>query len=239
MTDTALNLITDALKDLGVLQPGETPDDSDAQDALRAINDMVGGWSLERLLLYAQTVVTHTLVAGTASYTIGPSGADITATRPIRIVQAVIRDGNTLDHPLDVISYARYEQLPDKTTTTERPKTLAYNPTDPSGTIYLYFAPGAAYSLRLLVEQQLTAFADLSTTFAFPVGYRYALRKNAAITLAPLFGADPSTDLRLEARVAKNRIKQRNNAAQPRDVVWDVALMAAAGGGTYDIYTDS
>ena len=55
MTTTVQDIVTGALRKCGVLRKGETPEASESSDALILLNDMIGSWSLESLLMI-QTV---------------------------------------------------------------------------------------------------------------------------------------------------------------------------------------
>ena len=83
MTDTALTIIEAAMRHLGALETGASATADEAQDGLRALSGMLDFWAVEGLPLYGNTLTTHTLVVGTPDYTIGPSGAAITAARPV------------------------------------------------------------------------------------------------------------------------------------------------------------
>jgi len=240
MADTALDVIKDALRDLGVLGKAQTIDDDDAARALQRMNDMLDSWSIQPYAIYAWSDVTHTLVASTSSYTIGPSGADITAARPVQIKAAYVRDANSYDDPIDVISYRDYQGITDKTTGADYPNRLAYNPTHPSGTIYLWPVPDTAYTLHMIVEGLLTNLALTSTTFTFPPGYRMAVVSNLALKLAPMFGVQLTRELRETAKEALAMIKRANNRNRTNVARIDPMLLAmGANRGGYNWNTDT
>lgn len=68
---TALDLITGAMRNIGALEAGETPNAQDAADAQQVLNDLVEAWSLERLFIYASNENTFAFTAGKYQYTIG------------------------------------------------------------------------------------------------------------------------------------------------------------------------
>ena len=74
-TLTAMDLITRALKMLGVIAGTETPADDQATDALADLNDLLDSWRTERLTIPGESRALYPLVANTATYTIGPGGA--------------------------------------------------------------------------------------------------------------------------------------------------------------------
>lgn len=52
MSSTALDIVKDAMKDIGVLAAGESPSADDSADILRKLNHMVASWELEGLAIY-------------------------------------------------------------------------------------------------------------------------------------------------------------------------------------------
>jgi hypothetical protein len=81
---TAQELIKAALRVIGVVATGETPTNAELQDGLEAMKIMFRQWAAKGLMVYVSTIDTHTLTAGTKSYTIG-SGATINTGRPVSI----------------------------------------------------------------------------------------------------------------------------------------------------------
>jgi hypothetical protein len=79
---TARDLITRALRTIGVLAQGETPTAAEAQDALLALQDMVGSWGLHPLTLLTRERPTFNLVANEGTYTLGTWVATATSPQP-------------------------------------------------------------------------------------------------------------------------------------------------------------
>lgn len=71
---SALDIVTRALRAVGALESGETPDSPTANDAFDMLNDMLAQWSNERMMIHYTTSVNFPLVGGQSSYTIGPGG---------------------------------------------------------------------------------------------------------------------------------------------------------------------
>lgn len=69
-----LDLISGALRSIGALESGETPDASSANDAFVLLNDMLAQWSAEKMMVHYVTEVAFPLVGSTYRYTIGPGG---------------------------------------------------------------------------------------------------------------------------------------------------------------------
>lgn len=240
MADTALDVIKDALRDLGVVGKAQDIDDDDAARALTRMNDMLDSWSIQPYAIYAWADITHNLVAGTASYTIGATGADITAARPVQIIQAFVRDASSYDYPVEVISYSDYLRITDKTTDTTYPNKLAYNPTHPNGTIYIWPVADTVNTLHMVAESLLSNLSSTSATFTFPPGYRQAVVKNLALQLAPMFGASVLPEMNKQAAAGLAAIKRANNRTRTNNARIDNVLIAMSGRrGGYNWRTDS
>ena len=75
MSFQPLNTITSALRSIGALASGETPDAATANDCFNLLNEMLDEWSNDRLMIFTQQEVILELVGGQYIYTIGPGGS--------------------------------------------------------------------------------------------------------------------------------------------------------------------
>jgi len=209
---TAQTLINDALELLGVIGAGETATGEDTTSALGTLNRMLDSWRNESLMVYAISNITHTLVGSDDTYTIGPSGADITATRPVKIESAFVRQSNT-DYPVQVIDDQAYWQgIASRTSSSDIPAYLYYDTAFPNGTIYLWPVPFAANVLYMQVWTPLSEYATAGTAVSLPPGYQEAIAYGLAVRLAPKFGIKSGAmDIVMQiARESKADIKRRN-----------------------------
>ena len=71
---TPIDIISSALKDIGALAAGETPDPAAAQDAFTMMTRMIDQWSNEQMMVFYKTEIVFTLTPGQTQYTIGPGG---------------------------------------------------------------------------------------------------------------------------------------------------------------------
>ena len=71
---TPIQIISRALKDIGALEAGETPTADAAQDAFEMLNDLVGQWSNENMMVYYTSEIIFPVVSNQIQYTIGPTG---------------------------------------------------------------------------------------------------------------------------------------------------------------------
>ena len=240
---TALDVITGALQDLGQVQAGEALDADDAVDAFSALNDLADALSAERLWLYTIGRTAHTLVSGTASYTIG-SGGVINIDRPIWIDRAGLILDTTASTPVEtpIAVYTDVEWA------LVRSKTLAGSPAqgiyyDHSwsaglGLISPWPVPDVATTQLVIYAPSVSVgqFADLSTTtYTFPPGYRRAIRKLLAVELGPAYGVAVSDDLKQAAREAHALVTRSN--VRPLPLQYDPAFRSPTV-GRWNITTD-
>lgn len=71
MADTALDLITAALRRINSYQPGEQLSDADANDALSTLNDLLDSWSNEKLHVFGTQESVLQWINGQFQYKIG------------------------------------------------------------------------------------------------------------------------------------------------------------------------
>lgn len=212
---TARDIIKRSLRLLGVYSPGESLSDDSASDGLLVLNSMLDSWNSQSLLIYNIAKVTHTLVSGTGSYTIG-SGGDIDTTRPQRVENAYITDSNSQDYHVDILfSDEQYSKIGDKTTQSSYPCYLYYRAAFPLGTILLWPVPDTANTLTLSVWNQISAIANLSTDVALPPGYQRAIEYNLALELADEYGSQPSGVVTRKAMESLSNIKTINSKEVP------------------------
>lgn len=183
---TVQQIINRSYRILGAIGSGVSPTTDETADALTALNAMLDGWMNDKLMVYSQQNITVPLVAGTASYTIGASGATVTATAPVKVDYAFVRKSN-LDYQVKLIDDLKYDAIVQKTATSDIPEYAYFNATHPNATITVFPVPNAVNNLYLSVWTPYTAIAAATETFSLPNGYEEAVVYNLAIRLAPEF----------------------------------------------------
>lgn len=175
----AQDLIDEVLHMTGVVADADTPSTDQRNKVLALFNAMLDTWNGEGLLSPYQDTASFDLVIGTNTYTIGPSGADFTAARPLELSMAEIRDSSNQDSLLYVISWAEMEALDSPLIARARPTRITYQKKPTTGVIKLYPPPDAAYSLRLTTSNLFSALT-LSSTIDNNPGYLEAFKYNLA-----------------------------------------------------------
>ncbi len=86
MAYTVRDCLTEAYRDIQVLAVGQPLDADQAADGLLKLTRLFDNWNAERAGVYANRLVTYTLVPSLNPHTIGPSTATFTVTqRPVKI----------------------------------------------------------------------------------------------------------------------------------------------------------
>ncbi len=235
---TALDLITGAMDDAGIIGVGQTPLAEDTNKALTRLNAMIAQWSRRRWLVYHLVDVVFT-GTGALSYSIGPGG-DISANRPDRIESGYFRQlagvpGNNVDYPLYILqSREDYNQIILKTMTSV-PAYVFYDSAFPLGNIYIWPVPNQTYEMHLSVKPALQSFPTLDTAFNLPPEYEECIRLNLAVRLRVAYQLPPDAELIGLAKVALNTIKNTNAQIPLLQMPGDLVR----GGGTYNVFSDS
>jgi len=78
-------LISSSLRLLRVLKETDVANATQVRYANMALNMLLKNMQSNGMQLWTYQLITITMVVGQLSYTIGPSGADVTTTRPLRL----------------------------------------------------------------------------------------------------------------------------------------------------------
>lgn len=234
MPETALDVVTDALRELRVINAVDAPSGEDAALGLTRMNGLLDLWNAQpESAAYADVILSRLLTIALQPHTIGPSGATWTVSqRPIRILAASVILENDYHRPITVHhGLAWWHGLVDPTLTGDIPTDLAYDPAWPNGNIYFYPEPAAIFTVELLVRTVLAQLA-LSDTFTLPPGYRRTLMLTLAEDLAKPFGVAVHPETTRQAALARD-ITFGVNRQTPALATADYGL-GADGGDDYD-----
>lgn len=218
---TLQDIVDRAGRLISVVNSGEslTPDES--ADAAMALNAMTDSWRNERLMAYSMQEEAVPMSSAQASYSIGPTGADLVTTRPVEIETAYILYQN-ISYPVRIINEEQYALLPAKATASTWPSHINYLPTMPNGTIRVYPVPNASSSLQIITRVPLSSLA-LADTIVLPPGWEEALASNLALIIAPEFQVQPSPLVQAMAANSKANIKRANS--RPIQLPQELALL--------------
>lgn len=193
-------------------------DDEPTADALSngllALNALLNEWSTRAYGIYTVTKESFTVTQSTASYTIG-SGADFDTVRPIRLLDAFLRDSDGTDYDIKIIDREWYNDKPRKTTESI-PYQIYYEPSFPTGTLYLYTTPDKSYTLFLDSQKALSQYASTAVSLALPPEYETALKFNVAVDWANELGVEPSGVVAARAVQTLSQLKALHSTPVPR-----------------------
>ena len=230
------DIVTAALRELGVKAAGEVVTADEANSGLEELNRLVDQWAGERLLIYRVTRTTWTISA-TQNYTVG-TGGTVNIVRPVYLDHVNLIDTSTdpdQETPLTPLTDDGWAAITQKAATSTQPTNWYYNPTFPLGTLSLWPIPSSAtLQGALYAPQQTSEFTSLDEVISLPPGYRRMLVKNLARDLAPSYGRAVHPELKEEAIESKATVKRNNY--RPSDLSFDAAVLGGNGG--YDIMTD-
>jgi hypothetical protein len=228
---TVLELITEALVTVKALAVGETAQSDMTTDALNRFNEVLEALSIQNLAVYSTLQTTFPLVAGTASYTIGPTGA-VVAQRPPFLDTAFVRYQGT-DFPVVVHTEEEYALLSLKSQP-GIPQWLIYDPAYPNGVIVLWPVPDQAATLTIYQNTAFTAAATLYDTFDMPPGYRRMIRLMLAWELVSDYPGMTGPEMnKLESDTAGAIALVKRNNKKPALLRSEVAALDCSGGGNY------
>lgn len=229
---TALDIISDALNELGVLSAAETPSAEDAAFGLRRLNQLLDSWNAERDAVYADVFASGTLTPSLSPHTIGPTGTIVTAQRPVSIEGANLMLSSTVRSSIDVTRDASWwfaRSTPLLATTI--PTDLYYDPTWPNGSLYFWPVPTTTGPVELWTRQVLAALT-LVTVFTMPPGYQEAVSLSLAEAIAPAYGGQVPPQTSASAAKARARIFN-NNRVVPKLVTRDEGIPGGRGSFNY------
>lgn len=237
---TMSDVITSAGRALGYLGRTEVLSAGDANDGLTCFNNMLDSWSNETLAAYVSVLQSFPLTINQSAYTIG-TGGDFNTARPQNILQAFVRDANNIDYQVDIVPQEQWNDITQKTITSQIPNTLFYYSTFPLGIINIFPKPLLAYTLFFTSTLDQVTASLLTATITMPPGYLRAYILNLALDMVTfgfpcLLGDKEFATLINNASIAKANIKRTNT----KDVLasYDAAIVSNSY-ATYNVFSDS
>jgi len=180
-----LSIIQDAYFDAGLIGVGQLVNGEQIVMGMRKLTDLINLWQTQGLKLWLNVDTSITLVAGTATYTLGPSGT-VDMTKPLRVIEAYYADANGVRRPLTPLAWADYVRL---STVNQSGSINSYfvNKQATQLSVLFWPAPDATAATgvgHLVLQTQVTNFISLTETMNFPLEWRIALRWGLADELA-------------------------------------------------------
>lgn len=229
---TALDIIKRSMRLLGVYSIGEDLTADEAQDGLTALNALMGSLANSSLLVYARSEDSVPFAGGSASATVGPTGARVT-TRPVSVLEETYLSYGGVSYPLDLLTLEQYNSIADKAAT-GLPQGLYVQMGMPDITLTLYPVPDAAMTVKLWSTKQITSFPALTTDAILPPGYVRMLAYMLAEDMAAEFQREPTPTVVRIANASRRALKRTNTEVPILDMPWGVPMHRG-----WDIRSDS
>lgn len=209
-----MDIITNAMLEIGVLAPGETPSSPEATFALSKLNRLLDNWNAEELFVYDVQFTRLTLTPNKNPHTIGPVGADFSANpRPVDVEFAnlILTDQSPeIRKPLGLIDDIQWASIRVQSLATQYPLYMHYHRDWPNGQILLWPVPTYSYDIELVTRTSFNSFVALTDPISFPPGYEDAMTLTLAESLCPTFTKALDAVLANKASEARARIKSQN-----------------------------
>jgi hypothetical protein len=230
---TARDLIRRSLTLIGILAEGENPSADQLADGITSLNDMLGSWSTENLLINSIVREVFSLVAGQDSYSIG-TGGDFDTARPVMVEKVAFLDNvasPNIETQMVLLAPSQWADISSKALSGQ-PQKAYLEGTNPLETMRLWPVPDSARQVVLYSQKPLLTIASGNTSIDLPPGYSKALRYNLAIELAPEYGRSCSAEVVTAAAESKSNVKRLNMATHLL-----TSDLSSLGGGRFNILT--
>jgi len=222
-------IISLALRKLGVLEIGDTPDATSIANASMSLNLLIKQLSMEGLKLWKNSELIIPLTSGTTSYILGGASSTLMydslaptvaiTDKPLKAIQGFYRNTQStpyVDTPLLLISKQEYNMLGSKFSTGTA-NTIFYDVKQLNGILYVYLTPDANaqanLQLRLVVQLPLNDISLATEVPDFPNEWMNTLVWNLADQLALEYGVPMN---------ARQEIMQRALMYRMQATDWDV-----------------
>lgn len=171
------SIIADAMLDAGLLQEGASPNSEQLAKYSRRLRDMIRLWQTQGLKLWLNVDTTITLVAGTDTYTMSPTG-NVPMSKPMRVIDAYYSDSSANRRPIFPLARTEYDRL-SQVTQTGQVTQYFVDKQQSALVVKLWLVPDATAAtgtVHLVLQAQVTNFTSLTETMNFPEEWRIALR---------------------------------------------------------------
>ena len=228
-TVTRDQIITLALRKLGVLELGETPDTDTIDNATMSLNLLIKQLSTEGLKLWKISELIVPLTISQTSYVLGGSTSTLMydslaptvaiTDKPLKVVQGFYRNTQVtpyIDTPVLLVSKQEYNVLGSKFSTGTA-NTIFYDPRTLNGILYVYLTPDLNAStnieLHLVAQMPLNDISGATEIPDFPNEWMNCLVWNLADQLALEYGVPMNS---------RQEITQRAGSYKAMLTDWDV-----------------
>lgn len=176
---TALDMVTEALVELGIIESGETPDASDLERGIARLNALLKSWQAKGVNLWREQDTSITVTGGTATVSLSAGIRNVFAAR--HVLSA------TNERVLGRLERDEYLSLPNKATV-GNPHCF-YVGTGTGGlTLYVWPVPSTNQTLKIDNERIVETVTAGTEEIDLPEDYYECAWMNLAVRMAPMFG---------------------------------------------------
>lgn len=236
---TARDIVTQSLRDAGVVSLGNAPSAEQITQGLVRLNQMIYQWRRSRWLIYVLTRTSFNMTGTTGGYTVGPGGNYNLDPRPdrledgCRVVQLSPPAPNQVAWPLIIVpSYENYQKITMQGLGS-MPRYIFYRSDFPTARIFPWPVPSSLYAVEILTKAVLQSFASLNTDVELPLEYETAMSYNLQVRHRMAYRMAPDIMLNKMANATLNAIKIANiqvpTLMMPRELAYP---------SNYNIYSD-
>ena len=202
------DIITAALRKLGVIAAGQTPSADNLSDGAEALNMLVAQFRNIGMPLWARKTYSFNPTVNNATYQIG-LGKTLNTAYPLHLLQAYRQDsGSTTKIYMEIIPNFNYNLYP--TSSGGIPIQISYQPLVNYGELKVWPTPDATATgttITIVYQAPFEYFNSSTDTMAFPEEWYMPMVYNLAVALAPEWGV-PLADRNVLMKEAQLYLEQ-------------------------------
>lgn len=168
-TQTGSQIISAALKKIGVVGEGESASSTQVTEALPMLNGLISEFQSQGMFLWKRFEREISFVAGQEQYVFG-EGQAINTPYPLKVSQAIVSYDGGSQVDLEIIAHYNFNLLTKNTSGT--PVKGSYQPKNDVGIFYVWPTPDTACAanntLILTYQEPFDIFVDGSEDIDFP-----------------------------------------------------------------------
>ena len=197
-------IISLALRKLGVLEIGDTPDANSVANAAMTLNLLIKQFNTDGLKLWKISELIVPLTASKTMYTLGGATSDLMydslaptvaiTDKPLKVIQGFYRNLQStpyIDTPVLLVSKQEYNVLGSKFSTGTA-NTIFYDPRRLNGLLYVYLTPDTNsqtnLQMHLVAQMPINDISSATEVPDFPNEWMNCLVWNLADQLAMEYG---------------------------------------------------
>lgn len=222
-TITRDQVILGALRKLGAIEPQDnatTIDSNLITNSAVTLNLMIKQWMTDGIKLWTIQEYVLPLVANKTTYTVGPTGPDLIADKPLQLIPGqgltFLRNNSVspvIDTPMQILSKQEYNTLGSKFSTGIA-NSVYLEVGKSSSVMYVYLTPDATtaanYSLHFTAQRPINDITSSTDVPDFPSEWMNALVWGLADELAIEYEVPGNHRQEIAMKAEKYRIKLEN-----------------------------